>query len=61
MYEYIIFYWLLLQVIYMMCALLYPEEKGDTFLELCGITCPVTQHHIPSNMYIGDSKSKGNF
>ena len=44
--------WLLLQVIYMMCALLYPEEKGGTFFKLFGITCTVTQHHIPINKYL---------
>jgi hypothetical protein len=35
MYAYIIFNSLFLQVIYMMCAQIYPEEKGTTFFELC--------------------------
>jgi hypothetical protein len=51
MYAYIIFNWLFLQVIYMTCAQLYPEEKGATFFELREITCPVMQHHIP-NKYL---------
>jgi hypothetical protein len=52
MYAYIFYNSLLLQVTYMMCALLYPEEKGAALFELCGITCPLTQHHIPINKYI---------
>jgi hypothetical protein len=43
MYAYIIFNWLLLQVIYMMCAKLYPEEKGATFFEL-RVPCDVASH-----------------
>jgi hypothetical protein len=51
-YAYTFYNWLLLQVIYITFRIFYPEEKGATFFELCGITCPVTQHHIPINKYL---------
>jgi len=51
-YAYTFYNWLLLQVIYIICALPYPEENGTAFFELCGITCPVTQNHIPIKNYL---------
>jgi hypothetical protein len=51
-YAYTFYNWLLLQVIYIICALPYPEDNGTAFFELCGITCPVTQNHIPIKKYL---------
>ena len=51
LYAYPTIYWLLLQEIYTF-ALIYSEEKGGTFCEMCAIPWPVTKSPIPINKYL---------